>query len=112
MLARRYEMPWRRAYEAYAGLAWSLAMVYFCVVAAAGVLPAVLALPLAGGCLLAGLLRIGQAVTVLRLRSALGGRSVQVMGAQDLARLCTDPVRCFWVLASSGSRCTHSGCTN
>ena len=25
MLGRRYEMPWRRAYEVYAGIAWWLA---------------------------------------------------------------------------------------
>ena len=29
MLLRKYEMPWRRAYEAYAGLAWTLASVFF-----------------------------------------------------------------------------------
>ena len=29
MLLRKYEMPWRRAYEGYAGLAWTLAFVFF-----------------------------------------------------------------------------------
>jgi hypothetical protein len=29
MLVRRYEMPWRRAYEVYAGIAWWLALLYF-----------------------------------------------------------------------------------
>ena len=29
MLLRKYEMPWRRAYEAYAGLAWAFAFVFF-----------------------------------------------------------------------------------
>ena len=29
MLVRRYEMPWRRAYEVYAGAAWGLALVFF-----------------------------------------------------------------------------------
>ena len=47
MLVRRYEMPWRRAYEVYAGIAWWLALLYFVGVGVAGALPRQLALPLA-----------------------------------------------------------------
>ena len=47
MLVRRYEMPWRRAYEVYAGVAWWLALVYFIGVGVTGTLPRQLALPLA-----------------------------------------------------------------
>jgi len=32
MLARRYEMPWRRAYESYAGIGWLAAMAFFVIV--------------------------------------------------------------------------------
>ena len=31
MLMRRYEMPWRRAYELYAGGVWALTLVFFVV---------------------------------------------------------------------------------
>ena len=34
MLMRRYEMPWRRAYEIYAGAAWLMAMAFFAAVGA------------------------------------------------------------------------------
>jgi hypothetical protein len=50
MLVRRYEMPWRRAYEVYAGIAWWLALLYFLGVGVAGALPLQLALPLALVC--------------------------------------------------------------
>ena len=33
MLARRYEMPWRRAYESYAAAAWFAAMAYVLICA-------------------------------------------------------------------------------
>jgi hypothetical protein len=36
MLVRRYEMPWRRAYEVYAGIAWWLALLYFVGVGVVG----------------------------------------------------------------------------
>ena len=34
MLARPYEMPWRRAYESYAGIGWLAAMAFFVIVGA------------------------------------------------------------------------------
>ena len=46
MLARRYEMPWRRAYESYAGIGWLAAMAFFVIVGATLRLPRSLALPL------------------------------------------------------------------
>ena len=61
-MMRRYEMPWRRAYEAYAGLAWMCAMVFFAVVGVAGRLPRPLALPLALLCFGLSVLRIVQAL--------------------------------------------------
>ena len=39
MLLRKYEMPWRRAYEAYAGLAWTLASVFFIFAMVRSVVP-------------------------------------------------------------------------
>ena len=58
MLVRRYEMPWRRAYEVYAGIAWWLALLYFLGVGVVGTLPRQLALPLALVCFAMGVLRV------------------------------------------------------
>jgi conjugal transfer pilus assembly protein TraD len=95
MLVRRYEMPWRRAFEVYAGLAWLISALYFAVVAALSVVPGALAMPIALGCLFAGTLRLTQAVRVLRLRGSLGGRGIETIGTRDLARLCHDPEEVF-----------------
>jgi conjugal transfer pilus assembly protein TraD len=95
MLMRRYEMPWRRAYELYAGGAWALAMVFFAVVGAAGWLPLPLAAPLALLCLLTGLLRVAQALNVLVLRASLSGRSIQVVDTTELAGWCRNPADVF-----------------
>jgi conjugal transfer pilus assembly protein TraD len=61
MLARRYEMPWRTAYEAYAAAAWFAAAVHFCGVGVLGHLPPTLALPLALLCLSLSVWRLSQA---------------------------------------------------
>ena len=47
MLMRRYEMPWRRAYEVYAAAVWASALLFFAVTGGLGLLPRQLALPLA-----------------------------------------------------------------
>ena len=65
MLVRRYEMPWRRAYEVYAGIAWWLALLYFLAVGVAGALPRQLALPLALVCFAMSILRVAQALVPL-----------------------------------------------
>ena len=80
MLVRRYEMPWRRAYEVYAGIAWWLALLYFLGVGVAGALPLQLALPLALVCFAMGVLRVTQALRMLVLRASLGGRGIEVVG--------------------------------
>ncbi|WP_406625184.1 conjugative transfer system coupling protein TraD [Acidovorax sp. SDU_ACID1] len=95
MLVRRYEMPWRPAFEAHAGLAWLSTAAYFAGVAAAGIIPPLPALALATGCSTMALHRIGQAVRVLRLRSSLGGRRIQVISPEDLARLSSNPSEVF-----------------
>ncbi|MDF3834779.1 conjugative transfer system coupling protein TraD [Cupriavidus basilensis] len=95
MLIRRYEMPWRKAYEVYASLAWALAMLYFAGVGLAGTLPRTLALPLALLCLCMAVWRIAQAMRILVLRASLGGRGIQVMGTDELRRWCEDPAQVF-----------------
>ncbi len=68
MLMRRYEMPWRRAYEVYAAAVWASALLFFAVTGGLGLLPRQLALPLAAFCLAMGVLRLAQGVHTLVLR--------------------------------------------
>ena len=93
MLVRRYEMPWRRAFEAHAGLVWLAASLSFAIIALAGPLPVLPSLGLAAACLLMACRRTAQALRILRLRGSLGGRRIQVLSAQELGRLCTDPAQ-------------------
>jgi conjugal transfer pilus assembly protein TraD len=95
MLPRRYEMPWRRAFEAHAGLAWLAATAYFALIAVLGSIPSTPALALATACLLMGVRRLAQAARVLKLRSALGGHRIQILSTSELARLCVDPLQIF-----------------
>lgn len=95
MLLRRYEMPWRRAYEAHASLAWLFALAYFVMVGSTGQLPRILALPLSITCFLIALMRITQALRTLVLRASLCGRSVQRITTQALAPLCSKPDEVF-----------------
>jgi conjugal transfer pilus assembly protein TraD len=95
MLARRYEMPWRSAYESYAGMGWLAAMLFFAVVGAQQQLPCLLALPLAVLCFCMGVLRLAQAVRTLVLRASLSGRSIQVITTSELARWCRKPDQVF-----------------
>jgi len=95
MLVRKFEMPWRRAYEAAAGIAWLASAIYFGAVGATGALPGVLAWPLCALCVLMSHRRFGQAKEILRVRSALGGRGIEVMSVEQLRRHCSDPTEIF-----------------
>ena len=71
MLVRRYEMPWRQAFEVYAGITWWLALVYFVGVGVIGALPRPLALPLALVCFAMGVLRVVERYDVKVLAETL-----------------------------------------
>ena len=78
-----------------AGITWWLALLYFLGVGVAGALPLQLALPLALVCFAKGVLRVTQALRMLVLRASLGGRGIEVVGTDDLARWCQDPALVF-----------------
>lgn len=91
MLVRRYEMPWRRAYEGYACLAWYLAFAVTLFEAAVRALPWLLAAPMAMACLLAAIARTAQALRVLVVRASLSGRAMEVIVPAQLERLLPEP---------------------
>lgn len=95
MLMRRYEMPWRRAYEVYAALAWLGALTFYAVVGTTHLLPRPVALPLALICFGMAVYRASQAVRILVLRASLCGRSIEVLSTRQLERWCRDPDRVF-----------------
>ena len=95
MLMRRYEMPWRRAYEVYAAAVWASALLFFAATGGLGLLPRQLALPLAAFCLAMGVLRLAQGVHTLVLRASLSGRGIQVLSTRAVARWTEKPDAVF-----------------
>ena len=95
MLIRKYEMPWRRAYEAYAGLGWALALVFFIVATGRSGAPWPVGAGLALLCLVMALIRSRQALRVLTVRASLCGRAMAFITPKELRQLCTDPKQVF-----------------
>lgn len=93
MLARAYEMPWRRAYEAYASGAWLVAVIATVATAVHSHVPTHVAMPLAVACLSMAIWRAAQAAHIMVLRAALTGRAMQVIGPVDQEKLTQDPDR-------------------
>jgi conjugal transfer pilus assembly protein TraD len=88
-------MPWRRAYELYAAIAWAAGGVLLGVLAEqAG---AALSVPLALGAvsLIMAIHRGRQALRLLRLRAALGGRAMETMSVRRFRTYCRDPEQLF-----------------
>lgn len=95
MSGRRYEMPWRKAFELYAAIAWSSGGILYMLLAdRAG---RALALPFALGaaCLMIALVRWAQAWRVLRLRAALGGRAMETMTPRAIRTYCGNAEQLF-----------------
>lgn len=95
MLLRRYEMPWRRAAEADAALAWTAALAHLAWQTHTGALPPTLAAALGVPCAALALWRARRAQQLLALRAALGGHATQHLDAAAFARLCADPEAVF-----------------
>src|SRR6266542_6318895 len=95
MSVRKYEMPWRTAYEMYAALAWSIGVALFAVLAfRSGPAFLVLAL-LAAVSLVMAVYRWNQALRLLVVRASLSGRAMETMSAAKFRAHCTDPRQVF-----------------
>ena len=95
MLVRKYEMPWRTAYELYAGVVWLTALIFFVYVAARSRVPLLLGIPMALICLLMALHRMGQALQVLTIRASLSGKAIEVITTGQLNKLASDSDQIF-----------------
>jgi len=95
MLIRRYEMPWRPAYEMYASGLWALAALYFLGTHLVGRLPLAFAIPLATISLVMATWQLNRTLRILVLRAALVGRSVETLPTSDFARRIEDPAQVF-----------------
>lgn len=95
MLVRKYEMPWRTAYELYSGLVWVGALIFFIYVAARSIAPFMLGAAMSLVCMLMALHRLGQALRVLTVRASLSGKAMEVITTKQLRKLTSDADQVF-----------------
>jgi conjugal transfer pilus assembly protein TraD len=95
MLIRPYEMPWRPAYELWAGAAWVVGLCYFVVLGSKGLLTSTVALGLALFALLMAAHRLRQGLTVLTVRASLSGKAMQIITTRTHETLTRDPDQVF-----------------
>jgi conjugal transfer pilus assembly protein TraD len=79
VLLRKYEMPWRRAYEIYAGVGWLLAAGYLMHAVVNSGAPVNITVAMTLTCLLMALYRLRQALQVLTIRASLSGRAMEAI---------------------------------
>jgi conjugal transfer pilus assembly protein TraD len=88
-------MPWRTAYELYAGLTWIGALIFFLFVAARSIIPLHLGAAMAVLCMMMALHRLGQALRVLSVRASLSGKAMEVITTKRLSKLTPDADQVF-----------------
>jgi conjugal transfer pilus assembly protein TraD len=95
MMLRKYEMPWRKAYESIPATVWITACGFFMYSAVRADTPVVIGLPLALICLVMSIHRWRQAIRILVQRASLSGRAMQVITSSRLHKLCRDQKEVF-----------------
>lgn len=94
MLARRYETPWRTAYEFYAAGSW-MASACACLAIAPTHIPAAMGAIVAAAASIAATWRFNQGVAILERRAALSGRAMARISWKKFDKLTLDPNRVF-----------------
>jgi conjugal transfer pilus assembly protein TraD len=92
---RKYEMPWRNAYELLAAIAWSGGGVLQIAFAARAGHAFAVPVSLGVVSLIMAIYRATQALRLLRLRAALGGRAMETLSAHQFRTYCRDPEQLF-----------------
>lgn len=95
MLVRKYEMPWRPAYEVWAGAAWIVGLLYFVYLGGRGIITSPMALALAFLALMMAGHRIRQGLHVLTVRASLSGKAMQIITTKKLETLTRAPDQVF-----------------
>ena len=95
MLIRRYEMPWRPAYEVWAALGWLSCLVFIVYFAGRGTVTMRAAMGVALLAILMAGHRFRQGFEVLQVRASLSGRAMQVITTKRLETLTRDPQELF-----------------
>ncbi|HQR19502.1 MAG TPA: conjugative transfer system coupling protein TraD [Burkholderiaceae bacterium] len=86
-MLRRYEQPWRPAYEGIAAVAWFLGAAFFLWQAFRSAHAVNLMFGLSVACMVMCLLRAKKALTILVLRASLSGRAMETMTHSQLRRI-------------------------
>jgi conjugal transfer pilus assembly protein TraD len=87
MLMRKYEMPWRPAYEMWAGATWFAALLYFAFLGSSGQITRTMAFWLVCFALVMAVHRTWQGLRVLTVRASLSGKAMQVITTKRLEAL-------------------------
>ncbi|MBX3602434.1 MAG: conjugative transfer system coupling protein TraD [Rubrivivax sp.] len=95
MLVRDYEMPWRPAYEMWAGAAWLAGLLSFVYLGGRGLITSAVALGLALMALMMAAHRMRQGLRVLTVRASLSGKAMQIITTRKLETLTRDPSQVF-----------------
>lgn len=95
-MLRRYEQPFRPAYEVIAAVAWLGGAAYFLWIGLRGNPAPNLMLGLCCACLVMCVVRARSALNVMIGRAALSGRAVETMTHEELRRQMKDPDQVFF----------------
>ena len=79
MLVRKYEMPWRKAYEGYAAAIWFAAACLFAYESLRTTRPVAVTLALLAICAAMAVFRLAQSVRLIKIRASLCGRAMEVV---------------------------------
>lgn len=95
-MLRRYEQPWRPAYEVISAVAWFGGSFFFMLQAFKSPQSVNLMFGLSVACMVMCLYRAKKALTILILRASLSGRAVEMMTHTQLRRLTQGTDKVFF----------------
>ncbi|MBK7238219.1 MAG: conjugative transfer system coupling protein TraD [Sterolibacteriaceae bacterium] len=91
MLVRKYEMPWRTAYEGYAVAIWLIVAALFAYESLRRDSTVGIALALLAACAAMALFRAAQAIRLIKIRASLCGRAMQMISFEQYGKLTKNP---------------------
>ena len=95
-MLRRFEQPWRPAYETVSCLSWLGGSAYFLWQALQASTAVNLMLAISAICMVMAALRANKGLKILVLRASLAGRAMEVMTHGQLRNITRDPTKVFF----------------